>query len=371
MLFRSRRWAAFALLAATGLGALCLSAPDLLDMVRNRHGQQAALGLFVRPMALTELISWVVRLIADNGASAVLEHPLYVAMQIVLNPFCYFVEAGIFFIGAVAFWSARARHAGGTWFKGETERLLFVSAVVTLVLSTFVRSTVLYNDFGWRVPMYWQLAAFVWTAHVLLPLWQRTLQRFAAHDSWTSAVRSLRQMPASIALALALGVSAVVYDIVGMRLYPMLGTDELRQTEFDTDVIHDLRTAHTWLARNVSAQAVTQHNPEGHRALAFGLYGHQQVAFADKHNGTIFGASREMVRARFDVLAPVFASTLDAREVRARLASEKVDYVIVTSLDKPWQSNAPWVFAAAPVFKNGHVRVLDVSRLQPAYASAR
>ena len=369
ILVLERRWTAFALLAATGLGALCLSAPDLLDMVHNRHGQQAALGMFVRPMALTELISWVVRLFAGDGALAVLEHPLYSSMQIALNPFSYFVEAGVFFVGAVAFW--RARHAGGTWFRGETDRLLFVSAVVTLVLSTFIQSTVLNNDFGWRVPMYWQLAAFVWTAYVLLPLWQRTLQRFAARDSWTAATGSLRQIPTSIALILALGVSAVAYDIVGMRLYPVLGTDDLRQTEFDTDVIHDLRTAHTWLGRNVSPQAITQHNPEGHRALGFGLYGHQQVAFADKHNGTIFGASREMVRARFDVLAPVFAGTLDVTEVKARLVSEKVDYVIVTSLDKPWQSNAPWVFATTPAFSNGHVRVLDVSRLQAAYAKAR
>ena len=366
-----RRWTAFALLAATGLGALCLSAPDLLDMVHNRHGQQAALGMFVRPMALTELISWVLRLFAGDGALAVLEHPLYISMQIALNPFSYFVEAGIFFIGAVAFWRGRARRTAGTWFRGETDRLLFVSAVVTLVLSTFIQSTVLNNDFGWRVPMYWQLAAFVWTAYVLLPLWQRTLRRIRAHDSWTAATGSLRQMPASIAFILALGVSAVAYDIVGMRMYPFLGTDDLRQTEFDTDVIHDLRTAHTWLGHNVSPQAITQHNPEGHRALGFGLYGHQQVAFADKHNGTIFGASREMVRARFDVLAPVFAGTLDVLEVKARLVSEKVDYVIVTSLDKPWQSNAPWVFAATPVFSNDHVRVLDVSRLQSAYAKAR
>jgi hypothetical protein len=371
VLLVERRWLAIAIMVVAGAVAVCLAAPDLLDMVRNRVGDQAAFGLFVRPMALTELISWVI-LNAPGDNAAVVKHPLYIAAQLALHPIAYIVEAGLFFIGTFLFWRAtwRSRHGAESsrWFPTETSRLLFISAAVTLIACTFVESTVLNNDFGWRVPLFWQLAALVWTASVLLPVWQRTTARLSAGAGWAPVGPALRRLPASLTLVGLLGCLAVAYDIAGMRLYPVLGTEDLRHTEFDPDVIRDLRAAHEWLGRNVPLDKITQHNPDGHRALGFGLYGHQRVAVADKHNGSIFGASRPMVRDRFQRLAPVFSGTLSASDVFARLVAERVDLVVVTSLDTIWAQQAAWAMQTAPLFANGHVRVIEVAKLRPALA---
>jgi hypothetical protein len=309
------------------------------------------------------------RVVAGAYAPIIIEHPLYAVVKIVINPLGYFLDAGLFFVGTVLFWRARWRLKGRPWFCGETDRLVFISLVATLLIGQFVKSTVLNNDLGWRVPLFAQMAALVWTAHVARPLWQRAVAAFRAGGLKPGLIGGLNPTPRLITAVAALGILANAYDIIGMRLYPLLGTDDLRNTEFDPDLARDLRTAHTWLATAAPLTAVTQHNPGGHRAIGSGLYGHQRVAFSDRHNAQIFGASKSMVRERFAVLDPVFSQSLPAPDVKSRLQSVKTDLVFVTHGDPAWINRAPWVFETTPLFATSRLRVIDVRRLGQSVAT--
>jgi hypothetical protein len=370
VLLWEQRGKALCALTIAGLAALALCAPDLIDMVQNRVPQpQATLGLFIRPISLVELLAWTLRVVTGDYAPIIIEHPLYAVIKTLINPLGYFLDAGLFFVGTVLFWRARWRLKGSPWFRGETDRLLFISMVATLMIGQFVKSTVLNNDLGWRVPLFAQMAALVWTAHVARPLWKRAVAAFHAGGLKQGLSGGLKHTPRLITAVAVLGIVANAYDIMGLRLYPLLGTDDLRNTEFDADLARDLRTAHTWLATAVPLTAVTQHNPGGHRAIGSGLYGHQRVAFSDRHNAQIFGASKSMVRERFAILDPVFNQSRPAADVKSRLQSVKTDLVFVTHSDPAWISGAPWVFETTPLFATSRLRVIDVHRLGQSIAA--
>jgi hypothetical protein len=370
VLLAERRGKALVVLALSGVGALMLSAPDLFDMIQNRVPQtQAIFGLYVRPIALVELVTWALRIFAGDAAPTILDHPVYGVFSALLNPLGYFLEIGLLFIGTILFWRARWRMKGASWFVGETDRLVFISAVATLLLGQFVKSTVLNNDLGWRVPLFVQIAALVWTAHATLPLWRRYATAISGNGIWSGVHLGVKRSPRLLTIAVVLGIAANIYDFVGMRIYAALGGDYLQGSEFDPDLVRDLRAAHDWLAKAAPLTAITQHNPRGDRALGSGLYGHQRVALSDRHNSQIFGASKSMVHERYAILKPVFNDRLAASEIHSRLVGVKATYAIVTRNDPVWLEKAPWVFETVAAFSTSRLRVIEVTRLSPAVVS--
>jgi len=79
----------------------------------------------------------------------------------------------------------------------------------------------------------------------------------------------------------------------------------------------------------VSRDAVLQHNPVGdRRALAFGLYGRNRTAVADRF-AMIFGAPHSEVDARLAAIAPIFTVSQSAAAARARAAANGIDVLVV------------------------------------------
>ncbi|MGW8281579.1 hypothetical protein ACWGK7_19065 (plasmid) [Sphingomonas aurantiaca] len=314
------------MLPASGGIALVLALPQIHDLIAGRAAAGFPLAVYARPFGQAKPFSpslW------DT------------LIRIALLPGVFAIEFGLFALGTAAFVATgRAR----TNWDNPVGRLLIVGAVVSLVAASFVRSTVINNDFGWRAIWFAQFSALLWTTTVL-----------CEDRQW------LRGSSIRIA-ALGLGLSATAYDLIGLRF--------IRAPRFSTPMPYinqhpaidlALRRAYAALDRTVPRNAIIQHNPAATaRVFDFGLYGHARVGVADGE-AQLFGADPAQVKARIARLAPLFLRVMPFADARRIAREVGVDYLVVTSLDPVWQQvrHAPNGWPC--VYRSQDVCVADVS----------
>jgi hypothetical protein len=287
-------------LPLSGVAALLLSLRQIADIAAGRAASGPPLAFALRTV----------------GPAPTLPHsPGEWILHLAVLPGAYLIEFGIFALGSI-FLLTRGRLAESR--ATPVGRFLLVSAPVTLILVTFVRSAVMYNDFGWRAIWLAQVPALLWTASVL------TAQRELLPKStvWTGA--------------LALGLVAAVWDMAGMRI-PF--ADRSRSyVNNRPDMDYDLRGAYRWADEKFPPQVIVQHNPTGNvRAMDFGLYSDRGVAVADG-DARLFGASQAAVEARISLLEPIFNRDLPTAELRQRAALAGVGAILLTSVDPLWRA---------------------------------
>ena len=287
-------------LPLSAIVALVGSAPQIFDIMKGRAPSGPPLALFVRPVGPIRVL--------PHGVGEWISH-------LALLPAGYFIEFGIFGLGAAAFLTrGRIDESRAT----PIGRLLLVSAPAALVLVSFVRSSVMLNDFGWRAVWLVQLPALLWTASVLS---QRS--ELTKSPAWR--------------LAFALGLGAAVWDMAGLRLKCPDYFSGFVNTHPAVD--YDSRGAYRWIDRNVPASVIVQHDPAaGARAMDFGLYSDRPVAVADG-DARLFGAAEPGVGARIALLAPIFDRPLAAAELRQRARAAGVGGILLTSADPLWQAS--------------------------------
>jgi hypothetical protein len=288
------------LLPLSSVVALIVSLPQIADIQAGRAPSGGPLAFYMRPL----------------GPVRVLPHSLTEwIVHLAVTPGGYLVEFGIFALGAMVFLSRGPVAVSRATPMG---RLLLVSAPVALLLVTFLRSAILYNDFGWRTIWFAQVPAMLWTAAVL-----------------SNAGREIARSPLWVA-AFALGLGATVWDMAGMRFIrpePFLSFINERP-----DVDFEARGAYAWISRNVPADVVVQHYPGHNRALDFGLYSDRPVAVAD-NEARLFGAPEKAVETRMALLNPIFERPMPHSELRARAAGAGAGGLLLTSADPLWRAS--------------------------------
>jgi hypothetical protein len=335
-----RRWQVLLAIAAAGAVSLLAASFHLADLIHYRAYGAAPVALTVRSFFYTDQFFG--------------EGPLRYLARLLALPVNYFLEFGLFFVGAWLFW--RRRH-GRSRDGNEVARLLTLSAAAGLALATFAKSTIVNNDLAWRVILFAQLAALLWTAAALfgeleaVPLGER-----------------LRRASPLVVVSAALGLCGVAYDLVALRAFHPLGLEGEPGMRRDAALDRELRAAYTWLDGNVGPNAVVQHNPDAERALAYGLYGRFRVAISDRHNARLFGAPDAPVARRLGDLIPVFAAPMPVGEARRRLADHFVDIAVATAADPVWRDRASWVWASPALFESRRVRIVPVREKPQAIA---
>lgn len=278
--------------AIAGAVALLLSALQLSELLHNRSDGPLPIGIWVREPA-------------DLGA--ILGRPVPPILALIVTPLVLFLEFGAFAIGTWLF------HKQG--YPQQTNifaRLLIASFVAGLLMNLLLRSTIINNDFGWRVVWFAQVPAMLWTIAVLRSA------RLAA--VW---LRSLH-------LAIALGFLATIYNGLAARLIrPPLAARNLDYINSDPATDLALAKAYRWAALNIPINDTLQHNPaSAPRIFDFGLYGIHKVAVADSE-AMLFGAPREEVLARNEFYRQIFEGERNA-------ASAGDVYLVITSRDPVW-----------------------------------
>jgi len=287
-------------LPLAGVIALLLSIPQIGDIYAGRSMVGGPpLTFYMRPVGPIRVLphgltEWIVHLAVIPGG--------------------YMVEFGIFALGAIVFLrSGRLATSRAT----PVGRLLLVSAPIALVLVTFVRSAVLFNDFGWRSVWFAEAPALLWTASVL-----------------SDRPALLRKSPVWAA-AFALGLISFLWDVTGTRLIrPYYFANWVND---HPEVDYDNRGAYRWISRTLPANLIVQHNPkEAYRALDFGLYGDRPVGVADVE-AKLFGADDRAVQHRVTALTPIFERPMSSAELHQRAAFAGASGLLLTSADPLWR----------------------------------
>lgn len=251
-------------------------------------------------------------------------NPQIAPMLLLLLPTVYALEFGAFAYGSALYRRLRSPIPDQT--AALVRSLLLASAITGLLVGSFLRSTILNNDLGWRAPWFAQLAAMIWTASVMQHM-----------------PRLLKPPRAFIAL-LALGVLPNIYDIIGLRfIRPAMVPVPNPYINAHPDIDRSLRAAYGWANAHLPANAVLQHNPRSaHRVFDFGLYGHFRTGVADRE-ATLFGASQQQVTARLNRLKPIFEQGgLIQTQLLARAKAEGIDTLVFIRTDPAWaQAKGP------------------------------
>ncbi|WP_088182616.1 hypothetical protein [Sphingobium sp. Z007] len=313
--------------AIAGVAALLAALVQIADLLHFRQDAGFPIALTVRPFTL---------LIPEGGWWSLLHAALL--------PVNYGIEFGIFAWGAIAWWRRSDRPA--STLMG---RLLLTNALCALFIATFLKSTILNNDLAWRSIWFVQFAAMLWTAAEL--------------QGPTGRLRDRRW---GVKAALALGIAAVLWDVVGLRLIrpPYVATSygALIANRPDDD---DQRAVYEWATRHLPTQAVIQHNPALHRRMFnFGLYGTHRTAVADRE-ANLFGASAADVAARIATLAPIYAQPVAPSDIARRARHVGVDYLLFTASDPVWSQSKGPPPAMRCVYRQPSACLVRVRDIQP------
>ncbi|WP_234831918.1 hypothetical protein [Sphingobium yanoikuyae] len=285
-----------------GMVALLAAIYQIHDLIVARHDNALPIALTIRPFTF---------ILPREGSWALL--------HLLALPLNYAMEFGIFAWGSILY-----RHTRKEWPRQPVQILLLASAMVSLLIASFLKSTIINNDLGWRSIWFAQLAAIIWTTASL-------------HDQ----PRPIADRPFTFKLLLALGIAAVLWDIAGVRLIrppyaPTSPSHELFRLRSDN---LDQRRIYEWAARHLPANAVIQHNPAlFQRSFNFGLYGRQPTGVADKE-ANLFGASMDDVSLRIATIAPIFSRALPQAEIRRRAEASGVDYLMIAAVDPVWSAH--------------------------------
>ena len=295
-LWRREPW-----LTLAGTTALVASAFQIGDLLHFRHDTGFPVGVTVRAFTV---------LMPEGG--------WWNLLNAALLPLNYCIEFGIFAWGTISWWGMRDRPA-----PTAMSRLLLASALCALVVATFLKSTILNNDLAWRSIWFVQFAAILWTAAVL-----------------QGPVVHLRDTCWSVKALLALGIAAVLWDVVGLRFirppYMVTRDGDLIAARADDD---GQRAVYEWATLHLPTPAIIQHNPALHRRMFdFGLYGTHRTGVADRE-ANLFGAPAADVAARIAMLKPIYIQALPAADMVRRARNAGVDYLIFTSSDPLWKSS--------------------------------
>ena len=258
----------------------------------------------------------------------------------------YFVELGFFGLVLVV-----ALRASGRMQLGEATRASLALAVAGLVVSTFLRSTVIANnDFGTRSILIAQFFLLL-----LAVSW--------CEGAFAATSRKLRT--AMLAMAW-IGVAGTVYQAAVLRFYlpveERLGRPEVSGL---AERAMALRRAFDAMDRTVPKDAVIQFNtaqPGDYFRYVQLMQARRQMATAVPGCATSFGGGEsacpgvEAGIRRLFATRPAAISAVEARTVCGKLG---VNYLIATRWDGVWAVGGDWVWALPAMIDTGDLRVLS------------
>jgi hypothetical protein len=314
----------------------------------------------VIPAESMQGIGWVARLAESHPA------PEDAVVGLLLLLPGYFVELGFYGLVLVAALLAMRRCR-----LDEAARTAVVLAVAGLLVSTFLRSTIVENnDFGMRSILIAQFFLLM-----LAVVW------------WEEGLGATHRLLRGAMLTMAwIGLAGTLYQAVLLRVYlpveEALGRPEVSGL---AERAMALRLGFDAMDARIPKDAVVQYNTEQPGEFFYlteVMQVGRQVASAQAGCGVVFGGDAaackgveqgvtrlfelHAVPAEMNLLlsTPVAArstpsSALSANEARDQCASLGVNYLIATRWDAVWANPPGWVWTLPAVVDTGDVRAVD------------
>jgi hypothetical protein len=356
----ARRQTRFPLAAVVGLaGALALVAPFALALARVKQIPGPGIALDVRRFLPLEEM-------CDIGG---VDGPARAIVSLLALPLNYALELGFF--GAVGVLYLRRRF--GPLREANADALWELTCLVlSLLVATFLRSTIRCNDLGWRGFLPAQLTLLLWAAEYapdLLRIPQTGLRRGRIGGTAPERGGTLTGPPAHpperrlLLTLLILGAAFTVLELASLRFHHLLRERRpMPPVEFPGARTYDARVIYGGIRDKLPLGAVVQHNPQPqtYRPDYYpGLYGGRQMVASGGLHGPIFGIPQETYQPIEDEVAVIFR-TGSWGEVGRIALKRGIDYVVVQDTDPCWRIEQGWVWQQTPVLRDEHFRVYRV-----------
>ncbi len=324
----TRRGADIATWLLAGAIALVFGGPWLLSLVAGRPlASEAPIAFEIRALPIID------PLLADPAIRA--------TARLISAPFAYAIEFGVYLFGAYLFWNK----AGRRGLDGDLSKLLVLGTVASLIIGTFLRSTIMSNDLGWRVMLFAQTAGLVWTLSAI----EQGL--FHIPDA-----AGRPRYAVALWTCVGLGFAANLYGAYQVRISTF-------ETQKEVQIAPAEREAWEWMSANLPANTVVEEFPDRPRAFAYGLYGHFREAVSDRYNSVLFGSTKSLAEARIRETAPLFTDTGMTSDAALALANRlNIGVVAIRALDPVFADRAAWPWSVEALYANEYMRVIDIAR---------
>jgi hypothetical protein len=330
-------------LIGMGVLALVLAAPQVWELTASATGGGTTAAAVP---AGTHVLGLGVRLfypVAGLARASGWPNLVYAAFL----PINYFLEFG--FYGLAGVWFLRRMWQQRT--VNRYELLTLTMAATSLLICTFVRSTVIQNnDLGYRGMLLAQFILLLWGVDLM--------------DAQKAARRPL------VMVLIALGVASSIYEAASLRLYavvsdvtPLPSYTWLNPAADTGRRLYEARAAYERLKTVLAADAIVQQNPDTNPGdLPWALYSERRTVADTLSCGTVLGGDPRECTAVMGMIAPLFQGTATPDEVDRACRALGISAVVVKDTDPVWSVPGSWMWRRKPLISGQHVRVFLFAR---------
>jgi hypothetical protein len=266
---------------------------------------------------------------------------LYV-LRLIFLPVNYFLELGFFAVAAVLFW--KWRRSLGTPLAKE-ESLLTSLAIGSVLICTFLRSTVRWNDLGWRGFLIAQFVLLLWG----IPVVQAVLDRRGKDPS----VAIMSRWRLLTIFCLVIGLAGTVVELFNIR------------TNFagpETPLTIEMTETYEWINQHTPYSAIIVFDPGGDTDYFSTLYGHRQMAADGRIFTFLYGGITQQDTNVLTDATDLFTKDRSVDDVRKFGNQYHVNVIVVFSTDKVWNDPSSWVWKMQPAYQTDKSRVFLLFR---------
>lgn len=230
-----------------------------------------------------------------------------------------------------------------------------VGVLNTLICAQFLRSTIIWNDFGWRVVTIATLLLTVWSAVGLADLFLSP----AAKCHWRLPAGRTRWLPvAQLAAVVLMMLGALdIFHALQTPITPFPGArdvERLTAHRVFRDQVRAWELARQW----TGPRELVQSNPEGIRGfqpfpvnLSWAMFADRRTALADRQYGAISALLHgEDFHKPFERIVNVFSAAPDPESVRFLAERLRVKVLVVSPMDGAWGNDG--------IARSGHYRLV-------------
>jgi hypothetical protein len=316
-------------ICAAGAVAFVMTIPYLLELTRELPGSSSGGGSATLPIQFAVRSFYFAEALVGPG------NPWRTTLANTLAlPLNYFLEFGFLFVVGIRQWK-KGGDACGT-----------ALLVTSILVSTFLRSnSISNNDLGWRGIIFAQFVLLIWAAGI-----------------WDDGLfQSPKRGFSVVGVMLAMGLTATVYDVTMLRIYPLL-LDSLNIPRYHWlapdqhlgERTYALREVYERLDRELPEKAIVQQNPNAIPGdLFYGLYADRQTAVETTSCGVVLGGSAALCESVLTPVRQAFDHGADMDRICRMLS---ISAVIVKDTDAVWNDKASWVWTKKPLIGNNYSR---------------
>jgi hypothetical protein len=236
---------------------------------------------------------------------------------------------------------------------------------VTILLASFVKSTVGNNDFGWRAWLFGQFVLLVWSADILIEL-----MNSKPVTSPKPILKILAEKHPLMTLFLLIGLLTTFSNALFLRTWPLAIEANLTNlVDIPRDSHLGQRTvaakqAYDFISEHVPLTAIIQTNPNTLFDRPLGLYGNRQTAISMLAG---YGVSASAMEALAKQIEPIFLSqnAISWDWIDQICRQYHINILVVNDLDPLWSNLAILEKARPPLYQNDYYAVFNCGTKHP------